>query len=149
MGDVEAWEKYKEFSGELREKLDVPLTKRGHKNEDLHLQGESIFGEDLLIKTIVNPGSNLDLRTSAFKIFDITLDQNLTFTFSEPFSTGILTEFQLLLRASVSRTLTWPGSVIWNGGTAQTTVSNTLILNFLTVDAGTNWFSNFIGSNYS
>jgi hypothetical protein len=78
-------------------------------------------------------------------VHDLTLTANCTLTFSNPPATGKAGSFTLILRqdATGSRTVTWPASVKWSGGTAPTlttTASGIDILTFTTLDAGTAWF---------
>lgn len=51
-----------------------------------------------------------------------------------------------------SRTVAWPSSVKWAGGTAPTlsTGANDVdILVFETIDNGTNWYGSLVGTNFS
>jgi hypothetical protein len=78
-------------------------------------------------------------------VHDLTLTANCTLTFSNPPATGKAGSFTLILRqdATGSRTVTWPASVKWSGGTAPTlttTASGIDILTFTSVDGGTVWF---------
>jgi len=77
-----------------------------------------------------------------------------TFTFSNPSATGKSCSFTLILSqdATGSRTVTWPASVKWAGGTAPTlttTASRADVLTFSTVDAGTIWYGFVAGQDFS
>lgn len=95
----------------------------------------------------------LDLSTA--NIFDLTLDDNCTLTFSNPTSaTNRATSFTLILRqgGSGSYTVTWPASVDWPSGTAptlSTAVSSVDMFNFITVDNGTTWLGFIAGYDIS
>ena len=77
--------------------------------------------------------------------FFLTLTGNITLTFSNPPATGKVGNFTLKTKqdATGSRTITWPGSVDWAGGTAPTisTAANAVdFFTFHTDDAGTIWY---------
>lgn len=79
-----------------------------------------------------------DLTTANF--FSATLDQNCTFTFSNPAGTGDFCGFVLALTNGGAFTITWPASVNWPGGTPPTlTAAGLDILVFVTYNAGTDW----------
>lgn len=95
-------------------------------------------------------------NTGATETFDAltgwhsaTLDANCTFTFTGATS-GLVASMVLELAqdGTGSRTVTWPGSVIWPGGTAptlSTTAGATDLLMFFSRDGGTNWFGFMAG----
>lgn len=97
----------------------------------------------------------LTLDLTAGNAFEVSLTGNVTtLTISNPPTSGTLGKFVLILTqdATGSRTVTWPASVKWEGGTAPTlttTASRSDILVFITTDAGTTWYGNVIGQNYS
>lgn len=81
-----------------------------------------------------------------------TLDSNVTFTLSNPPATGKLGTITMILTADgTSRTITWPGSVVWPGGVAPTmTATNGKrdIITLITTNAGTTWFGIVVGQNF-
>lgn len=85
----------------------------------------------------------------------ITLTANLTtLTISNPPASGTVGMMMLYISqdATGSRTLTWPASVIWAGGTAPTvttTASRTDIFTLITRDGGTTYAGAVVGQNYS
>lgn len=90
-----------------------------------------------------NTGATPNLDLSLGNAFTATLNQNTTFTFSNP-PTGVFS-FTLVLSndATPSRTIAWPASVKWPNATLPprtTTASRTDVYTFLTVDGGTTWF---------
>lgn len=92
---------------------------------------------------------NLDLNNGNF--ITATLNANATFTFSNAQSGAH--SFTLLLTndGTVGRTVTWPASVIWPGGTVPnrtTTANKTDIYTFLTVNSGTTWYGNLAQYTY-
>ena len=80
---------------------------------------------------------DLDLRTSNY--FTKTISGNSTFTFSNPAASGTASIFMLELTHS-SGTVTWPGTVKWNGDTAPTlTTGKTHLFMFVTDDGGSRY----------
>jgi hypothetical protein len=83
--------------------------------------------------------------------FEVTLTENVTtLTISNPPASGKAGAFTLILKqdATGGRTVTWPASMKWAGGTAPTlsTDANAVdILTFITTDAGTTWYSGVFG----
>ncbi len=94
-------------------------------------------------------GSTETLDLAAAKVFDVTMDQDCTFTFSNPAPSGDFTEFWVWLRqdGTGSFTPTWPGAVQWvdhlGNGVAYTalgsappdeTLSTAVVAHFVTVE---------------
>ena len=83
----------------------------------------------------------LDIDLSASNYFTKTIAGNSTFTFSNPPASGTVGSFTLELTYS-SGTITWPGSVYWNGNgqTAPTiTAGKVQLFVFSTRDGGTTY----------
>lgn len=79
-----------------------------------------------------------DLTTANF--FSATLDQDSTWTFSNPSGSGDFCGFVVELTNGGAYTITYPAAVDWVGGTAPTlTASGKDLLVFVTRDAGTTW----------
>jgi hypothetical protein len=71
-----------------------------------------------------------------------------TFTFTDPTATGQGCSFFLELTNGGSQTVTWPGAVDWEGGTAPTlTTAGVDLLSFMTDDAGTLWHGVLISTD--
>jgi hypothetical protein len=97
--------------------------------------------EILTVVAATGATETIDVGTGG--VFDLTLDANVTLTFTSP-PTGSAWSFTLILRqdGAGARTVTWPGSVDWPGSSAPTlsTGANDVhVLVFLTVDGGTTW----------
>ena len=89
---------------------------------------------------IGNTGATRTFDLSTANFFSATLDQNCTFTFSNPAGTGDFCGFVLALTNGGAFTITWPASVNWPGGTPPTlTAAGLDILVFVTYNAGTDW----------
>lgn len=86
-------------------------------------------------------------------VVSATLTGNTTFTFSgATASTACSFGLYLTQDATGSRTVTWPASVKWAGGTPPTlsTGANDIdILVFETINGGTTWFGSLVGTNFS
>lgn len=88
------------------------------------------------VTTVGTSGSTETLDTSASSVFDVTMDQGCTFTFSNPAPSGDLSSFVLILRGAF--TPTFPASVDW-GDASPPTYTTPSVYTFTTVDAGTTW----------
>lgn len=65
----------------------------------------------------------------------------ITFTFTNPLTSGTVTSFVLEMLNGGSQTINWPASVDWDSGVPPTlTASGTDILTFFTRDGGTTWY---------
>ena len=94
-----------------------------------------------VLNTVAAAGSTETLAGDTYNIHDVTLDENVTFTFT---TSATVAQFTLILRqdGSGGNSVTWPGSVKWHSLTAPTiltTASAVHVLEFLTVDTGTTW----------
>lgn len=79
-----------------------------------------------------NSGTALTVDWSVASAQKVTLTGNCTFTFSNPTAGGVYV-LELAQDATGSRTVVWPGSVKWSGGTAPTlttTASKTDVFTF-------------------
>ncbi len=89
-------------------------------------------------------GSALSLNVSQAALFYVTLNANVTVTFTgAPASPRVFSFMVQFVNDGTVRTVTWPGSVRWGGGSAPAmTGTNGKIdtLSFLTHDGGVTWF---------
>ena len=92
----------------------------------------------------VASGASPAINCEAGNYFKHVLDQNATFTFSNPPASGTGYSFVLhLVQDSTSRTVTWPGSVDWSAATAPTISTGSGdddFFVFATSDGGTIWY---------
>ncbi len=93
--------------------------------------------------------ATIDLDLVNGNVFEVTLDQATTFTFSNPPIMGRAGSLTLIVHqdATGSRLATWPASVDWENGAAPilSTGANKIdVLSFITVDGGTTWYG-FLG----
>src|SRR3990167_7357312 len=100
-----------------------------------------------------NTGSSYEVDLSLGNVFNLVLNANCTFTFSNPHASGTHSSFTVLLKqdSAGSRTVTWPSSVKWQSGTAPTlsTASHAAdVLGFTTNDGGTKWLGFVVAQNY-
>ena len=100
------------------------------------------YAEELVVESA---GLTYTVDCTQANVFRLTLTADCTFTFSNPPASGTAGTITLILvqDSDGSRTVTWPASVDWPGGTAPTlaTTANTGtdIITFITTDAGTTW----------
>lgn len=90
---------------------------------------------------------SLDLNNG--NIFNVSLNANITvFTITNTPTSSFAANFTLIFTMDgTARTVTWPASIKWPGGTAPTLTSTNGkvdVFGFLTKDGGTNWFG-FVG----
>jgi len=79
--------------------------------------------------------------------FSVTLDQNTTFAFTNPPSSGTAFSFTLFItQPSSAVTIAWPASVDWAGGSAPAAPGNSEVnaYGFYTRDGGTTYYG-FLG----
>lgn len=116
---------------------------------NLDANGKSIENAGAIesqVNTNATTGATETLDTSLYDVHDMTMDQNCTFTFSNPAPSGDNTTFMLILRGAYTPTL--PASVDWSGGAAPTYTTPSVYL-FTTVDAGTTWLGSQVGSAFA
>lgn len=107
--------------------------------------------EDLT--TVAAAGSSETLNLADGNVFDVTMDTDVTFTFSGS-AASVACAFTLILRqdGSGGHTPTWPASVDWPGGTGPTvtsTASAVDVFTFITVDNGTTWLGFTAGQAFA
>ena len=92
----------------------------------------------------VASGASPAINCETGNYFKHVLDQNATFTFSNPPASGTGYSFVLhLVQDSTARTVTWPGSVDWAAATAPTISvgsGDDDFFVFATSDGGTIWY---------
>jgi hypothetical protein len=101
-----------------------------------------------------NTGTAYTIDLENGNVFNLTLTGNCTYTFSNPPASGVAGAFTLIQNqdGTGSRTVTWPASVEWAGGSAPTitsTASSTDVFTFITTDGGTTWYGFTGGQDFS
>ena len=95
-------------------------------------------------KVALSAAASVTCDISTGNVFTLTADQNTTFVFSNPSPTGKSCAFTLIWTQDGSdRTITWPASVDWAGGSAPAVTSGSAkidVYTFFTLDAGTIWY---------
>ena len=109
------------------------------------------YGETL---TTANTSTAYTIDLTNGNIFELTLTGNCTYTFSNPPGSGIGGSFTLIQKqdGSGSRTVSWPASVDWAGGSGPTISSGANdvdVFTFVTTDAGTTWYGFTAGQDFS
>lgn len=91
-------------------------------------------------KTVALTGTTINCSTGSS--FTKTVTSNITLAFTNATQDTVVT---LVLTNGGSATVTYPSSVIWEGGTApELTASGTDILNFYTYNGGTTWIGSAV-----
>lgn len=95
--------------------------------------------------------ATLDLTDGDNFIHDLT--ENVTYTFSNPAASGSVSAFTLkVIQGATARTITWPTSVDWAGGTAPTLSTgddDVDVFVFFTHDGGTTYYGFTAGQDMS
>ena len=109
------------------------------------------YGETL---TTANTSTTYTIDLTNGNVFELTLTGNCTYTFSNPPGSGIGGSFTLIQKqdGSGSRTVSWPASVDWAGGSGPTISSGANdvdVFTFVTTDAGTTWYGFTAGQDFS
>lgn len=109
------------------------------------------YTEAVTTATVSTSTYNLDL--SLTNVFDITLGNNVTFTFTNPPTSGIAQAATVILRqdGTGSRTATFTNAKYSDGiaPTLSTGASQIDVLTFFTVNGGSFWFGTFSMANVS
>lgn len=84
-------------------------------------------------------------------VYSHTVTGDVTYSFTNPNSSGSLTSFRLYITMSGSNTITWPGSVKWSGGIKPAIPSNgdTDSYSFESLDGGTTWYGYHTGDDFA
>ncbi len=95
------------------------------------------------INTASSQSSAYTINLDNGNVFSLTLTGTVTISFSNvPASNASSVTLFLIQDGTGSRTVVWPGSVIWPGGTAPTlttTASHVDMIVLMTTNAGTTW----------
>jgi hypothetical protein len=133
VGDLPA---ISDIVADLTPQLGGPLDAQGYSVTDVGALTEAV-------NTVGASGATEALDTSLYGVHEITMDQNCTFTFTNPPTSGISGSFVLYLDGAF--TPTFPGTVTWETG--EPTYATPLTYVFQTLDAGTTWSGNGIVSS--
>ena len=119
----------------------------------ISVSGEAAFGIPVQTKSSPSIAANaLSLNLASATLFSVTLNQNVTVTFSSPPASPKVFSFMLQFIADGTGYITtWPASVKLPSATPPTiTTTNGKIdtFTFITHDGGTNWFGIVNGQNY-
>jgi len=106
------------------------------------IETEGAFTEDAEAITSSSNAATLDLSSATN--FTHTLSEDVTYTFSNPAASGKASAFTLkVTQDATERTITWPSSVDWAGGTAPTVSADSGAVDyyvFITTDGGTTYY---------
>jgi hypothetical protein len=110
----------------------------------------SYYAETL--NTIGNTTASTSINFSSGNFVTATLATNTTFTFTTPPAGAFSFTLVLTNDAVAARTIVWPASVRWPGGTSPTrttTANRTDVYTFWTINAGTTWYGTLVQYNYA
>lgn len=86
----------------------------------------------------------INLNNATNWLHDLSGNTTYTFTYPTTSNAQVSSSFTLkIIQGTTARTITWPSSVDWAGGTAPTlsTVNNAVdVFVFYTIDSGTTWY---------
>lgn len=108
------------------------------------------YGDTL--NALGNTGANPNIDLSSGNFVSAILNQNATFTFSNPTTNACAFTLFLSNDGTGGRSIIWPVAVVWPGGTtptATTTANKTDVYTFFTLNSGTTWYGNIAQYNYS
>jgi|TARA_Y100000296_G_scaffold18876_1_gene22526 hypothetical protein len=95
-------------------------------------------------KTALSAAASVTIDITNGNVFTITPDQDTEFAFTNPSPTGKSCAFTLIWTQDASdRTITWPTTVDWAGGSTPDVTSGSGkidIYTFFTIDEGTIWY---------
>ena len=123
-------------------------TSQASKTVTADANGDVNLSEELKAKSYnetyvsLSAAATVDIDNETGNVFALTTNQNTTFTFSNPPTSGTSYGFTLKLTAGGTHTITYPNSVDFAGGSAPDAPASgeTDVLVFFTVDGGTNWY---------
>ena len=100
------------------------------------------ISEEFTTITSSSNAATIDLQDGTNFYHDLT--ENVTYTFSNPASSGKVSSFTLKIQQdSTARTITWPSSVDWAAATAPTISTDSGAIDyfvFITHDGGTTYY---------
>ena len=122
----------------------------------LHVAGNILCDKLYLEKTSAPTisSSTLTINLTNSQLFLVSLNSNITtLTISNtPATSNTSVGFTIIFTADgTARSVTWPASVKWSGGTAPTLTSTNAkrdVLSFVSTDNGTTWLGFVGGQNY-
>lgn len=85
------------------------------------------------VTTVAAAGANRNLDAGASPLYDVTLDQNVTFTFAGVDGDRL---FLLLRQPAAVKTVAWPATLDWPGAVAPAQTANTAVFYMFTRVAG-------------
>lgn len=108
------------------------------------------------LNAIGNTGASRQIDLASGNVVSATLNAaTVTFTFTgATASTACSFGLYLTQDGTGNRTVTWPASVKWAGGSSNKPTLSTAagavdILVFESIDGGTNWYGSLVGANFS
>lgn len=104
------------------------------------------------VLTVAATGTAETLDTAAYTIFELTLDDDCTLTLGAPDTTVRQVLLYLRQDGSGGHVITYPGAVLWVGGSDHvlTSAASALdIVSLVTIDGGTSWAGTVVGQGFA
>lgn len=129
-------------------------TLAGDVNMDDHVVSQAEVKDYSETVVTANSGAAYTVNLANGNILELTLTDNCTLSFSNPPTSGKAGSVTLILHqdGNGNRTITWPDSMTWAGGTTPTlsTAANAVdIIQVFTTDGGTTWRGFLAGVDFS
>jgi uncharacterized protein YaiE (UPF0345 family) len=128
-------------------------TSQASKAVTADVNGVVTFDNGTIEESTTLSGTSVTINLRDGDNFVHTLSGNTTYTFSNPGASGKASSFTLkVTQDSSPRTITWPSSVDWPGGTAPTISTgsaNVDVFAFITYDGGTTYYGFTAGQEMS
>ena len=128
-------------------------TSQASKAVTADANGVVTFDNGTIEESVTLSGTSVSINLRDSDNFIHTLSGNTTYTFTNPAASGRVSSFTLkVTQDSSPRTITWPASVDWPGGTAPTISTgsgNVDIFVFVTYDGGTTYYGFTAGQDMS
>ncbi len=118
---------------------------RLYATSTIYLKMKNSAGNEIVVSTgstqsVTASGAATTIDFSSGDIVTLTLNASTTLTLSNPI-TGLFYFIKAIQDATGSRTITWPGTVKWSGGTAPTLTTTAAKTDIITLWwDGTNYF---------
>ncbi len=129
--------------------LFIDMSEGSNDNIDFHTRAR--FNKSVREQHDTLSGTSVTINLNNSNNFVHDLTGNTTYTFSNPAASGDFVAFTLkIIQGSTARTITWPSSVDWVGGTAPTlsTANDAVdVFVFFTHDGGTTYYGFVAGQD--
>ena len=132
--------------------IDINITPKGSGTVNVPAEFKATHYKEVYVSLTSASGVTINLHTG--NMFAVTMGHNITFTFDNPPTSGEAFGFTLKVTqdGTGDRTITWPGTVDWAGGSGPVltgTAASVDVFTFFTHDAGSTWYGFVVCINLS